>query len=171
VLPNLRLAAGSTLIDKGVNVGLPYSGSAPDLGAFETSTSPTVSTSQTSSKSPSTPASSKPPSSAPPASSGARGCTATYQLTGSWSGGFQGAVNVINSGPTTIGGWTVGLTLPTGQTVTQLWNAGFIQSGTQLAVTDAGWNGTLTPSATATFGFLADGDGSRPPTIITCTAA
>jgi hypothetical protein len=34
--PNLRLAAASTLIDKGTNVGLPYNGSAPDLGAFET---------------------------------------------------------------------------------------------------------------------------------------
>lgn len=37
VLPYLRLASGSTLIDKGTNVGLPYSGSAPDLGAFEAS--------------------------------------------------------------------------------------------------------------------------------------
>jgi hypothetical protein len=27
--------AGSDLIDKGVDVGLPYTGSAPDLGAFE----------------------------------------------------------------------------------------------------------------------------------------
>jgi hypothetical protein len=35
VLPHLRPAATSTLIDKGVDVGLPYSGSAPDLGAFE----------------------------------------------------------------------------------------------------------------------------------------
>ncbi|OXM59773.1 right-handed parallel beta-helix repeat-containing protein [Amycolatopsis vastitatis] len=35
VLPNLRLAAGSSLIDKGTNVGLPYTGKAPDLGAFE----------------------------------------------------------------------------------------------------------------------------------------
>ena len=35
VLPNLRLAAGSSLIDKGTNVGLPYNGKAPDLGAFE----------------------------------------------------------------------------------------------------------------------------------------
>jgi len=31
-----HLKAGSDLIDKGINVGLPYSGSAPDLGAFET---------------------------------------------------------------------------------------------------------------------------------------
>jgi hypothetical protein len=35
-LPYLHLAATSTLIDKGENVGLPYSGKAPDLGAFET---------------------------------------------------------------------------------------------------------------------------------------
>ncbi|WP_425465098.1 carbohydrate-binding protein [Nonomuraea longispora] len=34
-LPHLRLAATSTLIDKGVDVGLPYTGRAPDLGAFE----------------------------------------------------------------------------------------------------------------------------------------
>ncbi|MBN1128837.1 MAG: right-handed parallel beta-helix repeat-containing protein [Chitinispirillaceae bacterium] len=34
-IPFLRLVAGSDLIDKGVNVSFPYSGSAPDLGAFE----------------------------------------------------------------------------------------------------------------------------------------
>jgi hypothetical protein len=36
-LTSLHLAAGSSLIDKGTNVGLAYHGSAPDLGAFETS--------------------------------------------------------------------------------------------------------------------------------------
>jgi len=35
VLPHLRLAATSALIDKGTSVGLPYHGTAPDLGAFE----------------------------------------------------------------------------------------------------------------------------------------
>lgn len=38
VLPALHLVSGSDLIDKGVNLGLPYSGAAPDLGAFEGST-------------------------------------------------------------------------------------------------------------------------------------
>ena len=33
----LRLKPGSSLIDAGVNVGLPFNGSAPDLGAFENS--------------------------------------------------------------------------------------------------------------------------------------
>jgi hypothetical protein len=35
-LPYLHLASGSSMIDRGVGVGLPYNGSAPDLGAFET---------------------------------------------------------------------------------------------------------------------------------------
>jgi hypothetical protein len=35
VLPNFRLADGSELIDRGVDVGLPFAGAAPDLGAFE----------------------------------------------------------------------------------------------------------------------------------------
>ena len=37
-LPNidfLKLAAGSQMIDKGTDVGLPYTGAAPDLGAYE----------------------------------------------------------------------------------------------------------------------------------------
>lgn len=36
VLTNFHLAPGSDLIDRGTNVGLPYNGAAPDLGAFET---------------------------------------------------------------------------------------------------------------------------------------
>jgi hypothetical protein len=38
VVPLLRPAPGSTLIDAGVNVGLPYTGAAPDLGAYEFAT-------------------------------------------------------------------------------------------------------------------------------------
>jgi hypothetical protein len=32
----MHLAAGSDLIDAGVNVGIPFAGTAPDLGCFET---------------------------------------------------------------------------------------------------------------------------------------
>jgi hypothetical protein len=38
LIPTLRLAAGSGLIDAGVGVGLPYTGAAPDLGAYEFAT-------------------------------------------------------------------------------------------------------------------------------------
>jgi hypothetical protein len=39
----MHLAAGSDLIDAGTNVGLPYRGSRPDLGCFETSATNTLS--------------------------------------------------------------------------------------------------------------------------------
>ncbi len=39
-----HLVAGSDLIDKGVNAGLPFSGKAPDLGAFEQQASATTGT-------------------------------------------------------------------------------------------------------------------------------
>ncbi|MDL1892148.1 T9SS type A sorting domain-containing protein [Sphingobacteriales bacterium CHB3] len=35
ILPFMRLAQGSDLIDAGTNVGLPFNGTAPDLGCFE----------------------------------------------------------------------------------------------------------------------------------------
>ena len=38
----LRLNTGSSLIDAGTNVGIPFKGSAPDLGAFETTTENTT---------------------------------------------------------------------------------------------------------------------------------
>jgi Secretion system C-terminal sorting domain/Putative flagellar system-associated repeat/F5/8 type C domain/Right handed beta helix region len=40
----LHLVSGSDLIDAGVDVGLPFSGKAPDIGAFETQTTSTVPT-------------------------------------------------------------------------------------------------------------------------------
>lgn len=39
-LPFLRLDAGSRLIDRGADVGLPFTGAAPDLGAFEAGAAP-----------------------------------------------------------------------------------------------------------------------------------
>lgn len=55
-----------------------------------------------------------PPTTAPPTTPGTAGCTATYQLAGTWTGGFQGGVTVTNSGSSTVDNWTVRLTLPGG---------------------------------------------------------
>jgi uncharacterized repeat protein (TIGR02059 family) len=42
VLSFLRPASGSKLIDAGINVGMPFSGNSPDLGAFEVVTGSTI---------------------------------------------------------------------------------------------------------------------------------
>jgi cellulase/cellobiase CelA1 len=45
--------------------------------------------------------------------------------------------------------------------VTGAWNAVVTQSGQAVTVKDAGWNGTIAPTATASFGFNASYSGSN----------
>ncbi|MFG1757941.1 cellulose binding domain-containing protein [Micromonospora echinofusca] len=117
---------------------------------------------------PTTPPPSTPPPTTPPPTSG---CTATYRVTGSWQGGFQGELVVRNAGSTAIAGWTVGWTFPDGQKITQIWGGTHTQTGATVSVRDAGWNGALGAGATATAGFLASTTGANTaPSTVTCTA-
>jgi xyloglucan-specific exo-beta-1,4-glucanase len=135
-----------------------------------TSPSPTPSASTSSpSPSPSTSSPSPTPSTTPPAPTS--GCAATYKITGSWQGGFQGEVTVKNTGSAATKTWTVGWSFTAGQTVSQVWGGTGGQTGTAVSVRDAGYNGAVAPNATATFGFLASWTGSNPvPAPITCAA-
>ena len=54
VLPFLRLAAGSDLIDKGTDLGFAFNGRAPDLGAFESGAPTTGSSCASSTRAPAT---------------------------------------------------------------------------------------------------------------------
>jgi hypothetical protein len=96
------------------------------------------------------------------------GCTAAYTTVNSWSGGFQGEVKVT-AGSAPVSGWTVRWTLGSGQRVTQVWNGTLTASGSSASVANASYNGSLQPSASTTFGFLADGAPSTP--VLTCTAS
>jgi lysophospholipase L1-like esterase len=84
-------------------------------------------------------------------------CTATPQVARAWSGGFQAEVTVTNPTTSAITGWTVQFTLPGGHTVTQIW--GGTASGS-VTVTNASYNGTISPGGSATFGFIASGPGT-----------
>ncbi|MET9632810.1 cellulose binding domain-containing protein [Lentzea sp. NPDC006480] len=102
---------------------------------------------------------------APPQPGG--GCTATPAVTRSWDGGFQGEVTVANPAASAISGWTVRFTLPGGHTVTQIWNGVASGSGT---VTNASYNGTISPGGSTTFGFLASGSGAPAIGTATCSS-
>ncbi|MFF9623340.1 cellulose binding domain-containing protein [Streptomyces griseosporeus] len=99
----------------------------------------------------------------PPAPGGV--CQAVYRTVNSWPGGYQGEVTV-RAGSAAIDGWTVGLTLPAGQSVTQVWNGILGGSGTSVTVRNAPYNGSLQASAATTFGFT--GDGTPPTAPLTC---
>jgi hypothetical protein len=98
-------------------------------------------------------------------------CAATYQVTGFWPGGFQGAVTVTNSGTRPTSGWTVTWTFGDGQVISQLWNGNVSQSGAAVSVTNVSWNGVLNPGAAASFGFIAGANAANTtPTNVTCRA-
>ncbi|WP_203918933.1 glycoside hydrolase family 11 protein [Rugosimonospora africana] len=117
-----------------------------------------------------TPPTTAPPTSPPPTGGGGSGCRATYSVANSWQGGFNASVTVTNAGSSTLNGWTVHLTLPSGQSIASLWNG--VNSGTSGAVTvkNAAYNGTLGAGASTSFGYTGSGDGSQTPSNISCTS-
>lgn len=84
----------------------------------------------------------------------------TYKVTNNWGGGFTGEIKVTNDTSQTITGWSVSWK-ESGGTVTNAWNAVLAGSNPYTA-TAAGWNGTLAPQASATFGFQANGTVGAP---------
>ena len=98
---------------------------------------------------------------------GSGACVATYRVTNSWQGGFQGEVTVRNSSTATINSWTVTWTAPSGATLSQVWNGRLSVSGSAVTVRNETHNGTLAASASTTFGFTGTGS-SAAPTDVAC---
>ncbi len=96
------------------------------------------------------------PTSTPTVQPGA--CTVRY-TTSSWSTGLTGAVRLTNGGGA-LSGWTLRFTLPTGVGVTQGWGGTWAQSGQEVTVTNAAWNGALAAGGTAEIGFNASHTGA-----------
>ena len=89
-------------------------------------------------------------------------------MVNSWQGGFQVTVTVQN-GSAARSSWKVSWTFPSGQTITQLWNGTYTQSGSSVTVSNAGYNGTLGANASTTFGFTGTWTSSNTsPTSLTC---
>ncbi len=97
-------------------------------------------------------------------------CTATYKVTSSWNNGFVAEVTVRNTSSTTLHGWTVRWVYPSGQKITQLWNGQLTQNGAQVQVRDAGWNATIAPRGSTTFGFTGSLTGPNVAPTPTCTS-
>ncbi|GAA1802398.1 endo-1,4-beta-xylanase [Luedemannella flava] len=118
----------------------------------------------------STPPTSRPPTSAPPVTGQWSACTATFRMVNSWGGGYQGEVIVTNNGSAALSGWTVRLTLASGQTLAQVWNG--VNTGTSgaISVRNASYNGTVGGNAATNFGFLVNGSTNAAPGNISCTS-
>ncbi|WP_433549944.1 cellulose binding domain-containing protein [Micromonospora zamorensis] len=116
---------------------------------------------------PTTPPPTTPPPTTPPPS-GSPTCTAVFAVQDQWNGGFVANVSVT-AGTAALAGWRVTLTLPSGATVSSVWNG--VGSGTSgtITVTNQSYNGRLAAGQATSFGFQGTGNGSA--TTATCTGS
>ncbi|WP_372499402.1 glycosyl hydrolase family 18 protein [Streptomyces lichenis] len=90
----------------------------------------------------------------------ATSATATFTKTSDWGSGFGGSWTVKNTGTTTLSSWTVEWDFPAGTKVTSAWDATVTNSGNHWTAKNVGWNGTVAPGASVSFGFNGSGPGS-----------
>ncbi|WP_412102992.1 cellulose binding domain-containing protein [Plantactinospora sp. KLBMP9567] len=91
----------------------------------------------------------------------AAGCGVTYTVGSQWQGGFTATVTVTNVGDP-ISSWTLTWSYDAGQQVTQAWNSTVSQSGSQVTVRNATYNGSIATGASVSFGFNGSWNGSNP---------
>jgi endoglucanase len=84
----------------------------------------------------------------------ATGVAVTYTIVNDWGNGATVNVTIINNGTAAINGWTLDWTFPGNQKISNLWNGGYTQSGTSVAVTNLSYNNNITANGgTVSFGF------------------
>ncbi|NKQ29329.1 cellulose binding domain-containing protein, partial [Streptomyces galbus] len=88
-------------------------------------------------------------------------CTASYRTVSSWQGGYQAEVTVKNTGSAALTGWSVDWDLG-GATIASLWNGTLTTAQGRATVRNAAFNGSLSPGATVSFGFTANGTAGTP---------
>jgi endoglucanase len=81
------------------------------------------------------------------------GCKVTYK-SNPWPGGFTTDITITNTGTTTINGWAMTYTLPSGQVITSNWNSVITGTSGPITAQNMGTNNaTIAPSGTANFGY------------------
>ena len=86
---------------------------------------------------------------------------------------------ITNTGSTSISGWSLKFNFPNGQTITQLWNGSYTQSGSAVTITNLSYNGSIPAGGTVSSepGFNGSWSGTNTaPTAFTlngtaCTVA
>ncbi|MEV0272116.1 PHB depolymerase family esterase [Hamadaea sp. NPDC050747] len=160
---------------QGVGHSLPLSGQAAMAIAFfglnvQPTSSPSTSPSVSPSASPSTSPSTSPTSSPPPPG----GCK-VVDTVNAWNTGLTSDIAITNTSTSTISGWTLTFTLPSGQVVTNGWNASYSPTSGALTARNVSYNGTIPPGGSTSIGFQAThtGNTAKPASFalngVTCT--
>ncbi|WP_411110566.1 GH12 family glycosyl hydrolase domain-containing protein [Streptomyces sp. c-19] len=82
----------------------------------------------------------------------ATACKVTY-APNVWTGGFTAEVTVANTGSAPVDNWTLSFVLPSGQRITQAWNATVPTASGTVTATGLAHNARIAAGASQTFGF------------------
>ena len=95
-----------------------------------------------------------------PTSNGSLGATTAFSIVSAWNTGFQAAVTITNTGTTPITAWSLQFNFAA--RITQIWNATVLSRvGTRYTIRNEGFNGTIAPGKSISFGFLGS-PGGKP---------
>ena len=88
-----------------------------------------------------------------PASAATSACTVAYSVVNNWPGGFQASIAITNNS-SPITSWTLGFTFPNDQAVSNGWGGTFTQTGQNMTVASASYDGALGTGGSTTIGFV-----------------
>ncbi len=84
-----------------------------------------------------------------------------YEVTQDWGSGFQGSMTLENRDAETVENWTVSFDYAAD--INSIWDAKVVsREGARYTISNAGWNGSLTPGSVVSFGFVGSGDTTAP---------
>ncbi|MCL6589609.1 MAG: endo-1,4-beta-xylanase [Firmicutes bacterium] len=85
-----------------------------------------------------------------------------YVISSDWGTGATINVTITNNTTAAVNGWTLAFTFPGNQTITNLWNGAYTQSGASVSVKDAGYNATIGANGgSVNFGFNLNYSGTN----------
>jgi xyloglucan-specific exo-beta-1,4-glucanase len=89
-------------------------------------------------------------------------CTVAYANQNDWGSGFTANVVITNNSAAAINGWTLTWTFPGNQTITNLWNGTYTQTGAAVSVVNLGYNNIIAANGVSVnFGFNANYSGTN----------
>ena len=95
----------------------------------------------------------------PPVAGGA--CKVTYTVSSQWNVGATVDIAITNMGKSAINGWNLAFTFPGNQKITQFWSGAASQSGKNVTIKNASFNGNIAPGGRQTTGFNLSYSGSN----------
>lgn len=90
---------------------------------------------------------------------GPAACKVSYG-TNAWTGGFTADVTVSNAGSAAVDNWKLAFTLPSGQRITNVWNASITPSSGAVTASGLSHNARIAPGGSQSFGFQGTSSGT-----------